>query len=284
MHSIDVTEENFQTEVLDKSKSVPVLVDFWAEWCQPCQILKPVLEKLADEYQGKFVLAKVNADANQQLAASFGVRGIPDVKAVYDGKIVNEFSGVLPEAEIRKFLDLVIPNESEALRLDAIAVLESGDTDAALTLLDKAIASDPNNFKAQIDKAEICVSKNDMETAEAILKKLPLPARESDPRIEEMETRIEIGKRNQDLPDKDALLASVQSNPNDLQAKLNLANVLIAEQNYDAALELLFEMIRQDRHFSDDIARKTVLEIFTLMGPQSPTVRDARKKLASLLN
>lgn len=284
MYSIDVTEENFQTEVIEKSKSVPVLVDFWAEWCQPCQMLKPVLEALAEEYKGKFILAKVNADANQQLAAHFGVRGIPSVKAIYDGKTINEFSGVLPEAEVRKFLDLIIPNESEKLRLDAITVLESGDIDAALALLDKAIASDASNFTAQIDKAEICVNKGDFTEAETLLTKLPLAAREGDTRIDEIETRIDVGKRSQDLPDKDFLLASVEKNPGDLDAKLNLANLYIAEQNFEPALELLFDIIRQDRHFSDDVARKTVLEIFTLMGPQSSTVRDARRKLASLLN
>ena len=288
MYSIDVTEDNFQTEVIEKSSSVPVLVDFWAEWCQPCQMLKPVLEALAEEFKGKFILAKVNSDTNQQLAALFGVRGIPNVKAIYEGKTVNEFSGVLSEADIRKFLELVIPNESETYRLQAQTALESGDSEEALQLLDKAITSDENNYKAQIDKAEICVNSGNMSDAESILKKLPLAARQADAstqeRVQEIETKIGISKRSENLPDKAALLNEIEKNPTDLQAKLNLANVFIAEQEFESALELLFDIIRQDRQFNDDIARKTVLEIFTLVGPQSDTVREARRKLASLLN
>ena len=288
MYSIVVTQENFQAEVIDKSRSVPVLVDFWAEWCQPCQMLKPILEKLAEEYKGKFILAKVDSDANQQLAAAFGVRGIPNVKAIYDGKTINEFSGVLPEEEIRKFLDLIIPNESETYRLNAQTILESGDSAAALQLLEKSIASDENNYKAQIDKAEICANIGNIDEAETIIKKLPLAAREVDTitqeRIQEIETKIGISRRSENLPEKESLLSTIEQNPDNLQARLDLANVYIAEKNFEPALELLFEIIRRDRQFNDDIARKTVLDIFTLAGAQSAMVRDARKKLASLLN
>ena len=284
MHSIEVTEENFQTEVLEKSKSVPILVDFWAEWCQPCQLLKPVLEKLAAEYNGKFILAKVNADTNQTLAAQFGVRGIPNVKAVYGGKIVNEFTGVLPEPEIRKFLSLIIPNESEIKRQHAMTVMKSGDAETALKLLDEAITLDSENYKAQVDKAQICVEQNDITTAAEILKKIPLAVYESDPRIQEIKTKIDIASRSAGLADKKTLLENIKNNPSDLQSKLDLANVFIAEQDYSPALDLLFEIIQQDRQFGDDMARKTILEIFTLAGTQTDMVREARKKLSRLLN
>jgi putative thioredoxin len=284
MYSIDVSEENFQTEVLDKSHTVPVVVDFWAEWCQPCQILKPVLEALAAEYNGKFILAKINADSNQALAAQFGVRGIPSVKAISGGNIVNEFSGVLPEAEIRQFLDQLIPNESELQRRDALKFLESGDIDSALQGLDKAIELDENNFNAQIDKAEICFSKGEMNIAEEMLKKIPLATAESNPRVHELLTSIEIANRTKDLPEKQTLIRNIEKNPKDLKSKLNLANVSIAEKNYPLALDLLFEIIQQDKNFGADVPRKTVLEIFTLIGPQDNLVREARKKLSRLLN
>lgn len=283
MYSIDVSEENFQAEVLDKSKSVPVVVDFWAEWCQPCQILKPVLEALAAEYNGKFILAKINADSNQALAGQFGVRGIPSVKAISGGKIVNEFSGVLPEADIRNFLNQIIPDESELKRRDALELLQAGDTDAALTLLDKAIELNENNIEAQIDKAEICFNQDKLETTEEILKKLPLAATESNPRVQTLQTSIEIANRTSGLADRDTLIAGIKKNPSDLQLKLDLANRFIAEKNYSSALEQLFEIIQRDKSFGGDIARKTILEIFTLIGPQDNLVREARKRLSRLL-
>jgi putative thioredoxin len=284
MHSIDVTADNFQSEVLDKSHTVPVLVDFWAEWCGPCKQLKPILEKLAQEYQGKFILAKVESDANQQLATQFGVRSIPTVKAVHNGTIVNEFTGAMPEGEIRKFLDLIIPNESEALRQDALSLIESGDNDAALLQLEKAISLDANNHNAIIDKAELYANQNDFDNAQAVIDTLPSEVQREDSRIQGIKTKIDIATRIKELPAKDALLADIEKNPADLQLKLHLANVFIAEQNYEPALELLFETISVDRHFDDDAARKTVLEIFTLAGSHNDFVRSARKKLASLLN
>ena len=284
MFSIDVNEENFQTEVLEKSRTVPVLVDFWAEWCQPCKILKPMLESLANEYAGQFILAKINTDTNQQLAANFQVRSIPSVKAIFDGKIINEFSGALSEKDIRHFLEQILPNESELLRQDAITKRDAGQVEAAMNLLDKAIEIDAENVNAHLDKAEIYVSQNNFDAAESILKNLPRSAQDADTRIEELNTKIKIASRLKELPDKASLMRAIQKNPAELQLKLDLANVLIAEQNYAEALELLLETIRIDRKFSDEIARKTVLEIFTLLDPTSPLVRESRRKLASLIN
>jgi putative thioredoxin len=112
----DVDASNFQEIVLEGSRRTPVVMDFWAEWCGPCKVLKPILEKLAEEYQGKFILAKINADHNQDLAAQFGVRGIPSVKAVFNGELLEEFSGAIPEAEVRAFLARIIPSPAEELR------------------------------------------------------------------------------------------------------------------------------------------------------------------------
>jgi len=109
-HSFDVTAANFKQVVLDAPKNVPVLVDFWATWCGPCRVLKPILEKLADEYQGRFILAKVETDANPELAAQFGIRGVPTVKAFLNGQLVDEFSGALPESQVRTFIDALIPS------------------------------------------------------------------------------------------------------------------------------------------------------------------------------
>lgn len=283
MYSKDVSEQDFQADVLEKSKAVPVVVDFWAPWCGPCQVLKPILEKLAEEYQGKFFLAKINADENQALSAQFGVRGIPSVKAVYNGKIVNEFSGALPEPAVREFLNQIIPNESEIKRQQAMAVYESGDTQAALALLNEAVELDDNNVNAKINLAMLLFESHDLQAAKEIIEKLPASAQLEDS-IKELLTKIELSERASELPDKRTLLEQIQQDDMNLQARLDLANHYISEQAYDEAIELLFDVLKKDRHYGDDIARKTMLSIFTLLGPQDSRVRSARKTLASLLN
>ena len=283
MYSLDVSEQNFQTEVIEKSKSVPVVVDFWAPWCGPCQTLKPILEKLAEEYQGKFVLAKVNSDENQALSTQFGVRGIPSVKAVYNGQIVNEFSGALPESAVREFLDSIIPNESEIKRQAAMDSYDAGDTTAALALLDQAINLDDNNHTAKINKAMILVENNDIDSAKALIAELPANIQLGES-VKELVTKIELTERINHLPDKQTLLQQIQQDESNLQARIDLANHYINDQSYEEAFELLFDVIRKDRNFGDGIARSTLLSVFTLIGPQDPRVRTARKTLASLLN
>jgi putative thioredoxin len=283
MYSSDVSEQDFQTEVIEKSKQVPVVVDFWAPWCGPCQVLKPILEKLAEEYQGKFFLAEINADENQALSAQFGVRGIPSVKAVYNGKIVNEFSGALPEPAVREFLDQIIPDESEIKRQEAMAIYESGDLQAALSKLNEAIALDENNFNAKINLAGLLLENNNPHAAKDVVEKLPTSI-QPDEAVRELLTRIELMERTSELPDRQILMQQIREDGMNLQARLDLANLYISEQAYDDALELLFDVLKKDRHYGDDAARKTMLSVFTLLGSQDPRVRSARKNLASLLN
>lgn len=283
MYSKDVSEQDFLVEVIEKSKTVPVVVDFWAPWCGPCQTLKPVLEKLAEEYQGKFFLAKINADENQALSAQFGVRGIPSVKAVYNGKIINEFSGALPEPAVREFLEQIIPNESETQRQEAMAIYDSGDIQTAMALLNKAIAQDENNFNAKVNLATLLFENKEPQAAKDVIEKLPANV-QLEESVRELLTKIELSERTSELPDKQTLLQQIQQDDTNLQARLDLANHYIGEQAYDEAFELLFDVLKKDRHFGDDAARKTMLSVFTLLGPQDPRVRSARKTLASLLN
>ena len=209
MYSLDVSEQNFQTEVIEKSKTVPVVIDFWAPWCGPCQTLKPILEKMAEEYQGKFILAKVNSDENQALSAQFGVRGIPSVKAVYNGQIVNEFSGALPESAVREFLDTIIPNESEIKRQDAMTQYDAGDINAALALLDEAILLDDSNYVAKINKATLLFENQDPHNAKALVDQLPANIQQ-DESVKELLTKIELSERTSELPDKQILLQQIQ--------------------------------------------------------------------------
>jgi putative thioredoxin len=282
-HSFDVTAANFKQVVLDAPQNVPVLVDFWATWCGPCKALKPVLEKLADEYQGKFILAKVETDANPELASQFGIRGVPNVKAFVNGQMVDEFSGALPEGQVREFIERLVPSPGEELRLQAMETYAQGDPAKALQLLGQASQLDPHNENIRIDAAQIMLDAGEMAEAGRLLASLsPLAAQEQ--RVQELLARIEFADKAKDLPDAASLEARVAADENDLEARLQLANLLIAHNRHEPALGQLLEIVRRDRGFQDDIGRKTMLSVFNLLGGGGELVSRYRRLLASALN
>ncbi|KPJ90833.1 MAG: hypothetical protein AMJ53_12830 [Gammaproteobacteria bacterium SG8_11] len=283
MYSFDVSTQNFKDVVVDGSFKHPVVVDFWAPWCGPCKMLKPILEKLAEEFQGKFILAKVNSDENQELAAQFGVRGIPSVKAIRDGKIVDEFSGALPENAVREWLQRLIPSPAEELRLQAQQLYNQGKADQALEMLQQALQMDNSNHAAKLDIATILAAQGQYAEAKAIVGELPANMQVEEA-VAKLITQIEVAERSQHLEDEDVLLEKIAANADDLQAHIDLANVYIGKQQYAQAIEQCFEIIKRDREFQDDIGRKTVISIFNLLNNQGDIVREYRRKLASLLN
>ncbi|HSN39567.1 MAG TPA: tetratricopeptide repeat protein [Burkholderiales bacterium] len=287
MHSIDVDLSNFERIVLEGSRQVPVIVDFWAPWCAPCRALKPVLEKLAGEYQGRFTLAKINSDENQELAAQYGVRGIPNVKAFVDGELVDEFSGALPEAAVREFIGRVVPSPAEELRLQAGALYrQTRDAAPALELLAQAAALDAQNEVIRIDRAEILCDSGKAGEARQLLETLS-PLAQMDDRVAALRARIEFAASASAAPDPGELERRIAQSENDLDARLQLARLRVAREDYAAALDQLLEIIRRDRSFRDDAARKTMLQVFSLLGArqdQSELLSRYRRLLASALN
>ena len=290
---IDANDTSFQHDVLEASHQQPVLVDFWAPWCGPCRALGPLLEKLEAAYGGRFRLVKVNSDQQPELAAQFNVRSIPYVVAFVDGQPVNAFVGALPESQLRAFVDALLPNPSEIERRKALDLLSAGKPEAAVRALRAALALNPANDAARWDLAQTLLDQagaagaadGPAPTAEARdLLDGVAPAARADARHRALTTRADSLARAAALPQRETLQARIAADPADLQARLDLANLLIARADYEPALEQLLEIVGRDRSFGDDIGRKTVLSVFELMADAPAAVAGYRRRLASLLN
>jgi putative thioredoxin len=274
---IDVTLENFESEVIEASMTTPVLVDFWAPWCGPCRALGPVLEKLEAAYGGRFKLVKINSDEQQELAGAFGIRSIPTCVLLKNGQPVDGFMGALPEGQVRAFLDKHVPAETElaaqAEAQEAKQQLEAGDVDAALRRMADALAAAPENDDLREDYVRLLIELGRLDEAAAALApalaRIPVPlrfealdqwlkAREfaaNDPRgqwpIEQFDARIEQNKR-------------------DFETRFAKARVLMNRGEWTAAMDELLEIIMRDKKWDDEAPRKTMVAILELLSPRKP--------------
>ena len=277
---VDVTKENY-ADVMQASFQVPVLIDFWASWCQPCHALMPVLAKLAEEYQGQFVLGKLNTEEEQEIAQQFGIRSIPTVKLFRDGQPVDEFMGALPEQAVRQFLDKHLPRESDAQVLAAHQQLMAGDADGAIALLNTAREADPDNTRIMLVLAEAQAAKGDVDAAEATLESLPIDEA-SAPEVAALRSHLFFARQAADAPAAAALESRLAANPDDLEALYQLAMRKVVEQDVEAGIELLLALMQKDREFRDDAGREGLVKLFDLLG-EDPRVGQYRRRMASLL-
>jgi putative thioredoxin len=282
-HSIDVNSASFDSEVIEASKTQPVLVDFWAPWCAPCRVLKPVLEKLAAEYGGKFKLAKLNSDENQNIAAAYGVRSIPDVMAFKDGKVADHFMGAIPESQVRAFLDRLIPSASEIERARAQQLREAGDLAAAMQALQRALELDATNDLARLDLAGIFVEVKRADEADALVASVR-PNIDWDARIATLRAAIAFSRAAASGGGEQELKAKLAADPANLEARFALASRLAGTGHYRDALEELLEIVCRDKKWKDGEARKQILAIFNLVENQPELVSEYRRKLAATLN
>lgn len=279
---VDVTAANFSSAVVERSYQVPVMVDFWASWCGPCKMLMPVVIKLADEFRGQFVLAKINIDEQQELATRFGVRSVPTVKIVRNGRVVDEFLGAQPESEIRRIIDRHIEKESDRVLDRALDLARVGDTGAALEVIDALLASEPDNNGAKLTKAEVLLAADEVDAAAAVIAALPAEVR-GEPEARLLSAQIAFWRVAQDAPPQEALAARLKANPADAQARHQLGALLIMAGDYEAALEQFLELMRRDRAYGEDAGRKALLQVFELLGGEGELVAQYRRRMAAAL-
>ncbi|BBM72223.1 thioredoxin [Rhodothermus marinus] len=258
---------DFQRDVLEASYRMPVLVDFWAPWCGPCQILGPVLERLAQKYAGKWKLVKVNTDEHPELAMQYGVRGIPAVKLFVNGEVVGEFVGALPEYAIEQWLAEVLPDENRAQLEQIEQLLDEGKLAEAEPLLRKLLAADPGNDKARVLLARIRVF-DDPDEAERLLENLDIAEAAYLQQIEGIRTIARL-LRLKDQPE------SLPEGPG--RDFYRQAIEALARKDFDTAVERLIDVLRKDRYYDDDGARKAGVAIFTLLGARHPVTQRWRR-------
>ena len=278
--TIEAGDDDFETAVLQRSQEVPVLVDFWAPWCGPCRVLGPVLEKLAEEHAGKFLLAKINVDDNPSVAAAFGIQGIPAVKLFRDGAVASEFTGALPEPMVREFLSQFLPSAADQQALEAAELEKAGKIAEAKDLYQAILKSEPSHAKALLGIGRLLMNEGDNQAALNQLDRIPLVAEE---RKEADRLIARLNLQGGAAQDEAEMRAKLKSEPNNLEARFALAQALAGKEKYEEALAEFLTIIKADRSFRDDGARKAAIQIFEVLGSDHPLTEKYRSELAKVL-
>ncbi len=275
--AVDVTDATFTSEVLERSASMPVVVDFWAPWCGPCRILGPIIEKVAGEMAGEVLLAKLNTDENPRTATQYRIQGIPAVKAFRNRAVAGEFTGAVPESQVRAFFQKLAPSPAERAAAKASELARSGNVEQAEEQFREVLRSAPSNADAVVGLAALLIERGEHEEAESLLGRVP-----TDRRAKVLKHRLFLQSFAARHGGED-LDGAVAANPRDARARYRWGVMLAAKGEYEAALDQLLESVRLDRAFADGAARKAVLAVFDILGLESPITRDYQRRLSSIL-
>jgi len=282
-HVVSSGRDRFAADVLEASAAMPVLVDFWADWCGPCKMLAPVLDKLAADFAGRARVVKVDTEAEPQLAAEHGIRSLPTLRLFRHGRAVDQIIGVQPESAIRAMIERYLEKPSDKDRAEAARLLADGRPEEAVLLLEKVLREQPDDEAARVQLIEALIGAGQLQEASAQLESLPVTLLDS-PELRMLEARLHLARTLRDAPDVETLRKRVEEDKADLEARNQLAAREFTSGRQEAALEQWLEILRRDRNFGDGAARKSLLQAFDLMQDREDVVHGYRRQMMALLH
>ena len=285
----EVSEATFMQDVVEASKTKPVIVDFWAPWCGPCKTLGPQLEEVVKAANGAVTMAKVNVDENQMIAGQMQVQSIPTVFAFVNGQPVDGFQGAVSGSEIKAFVERVVAangGETEGGLASAVQsaeqMFEEGDFEAAIETFSAILQEDTNNVKSYVGLMKSHIELGDLDQAEAILNGIPLEISQK-PEVESVHAQLELAKQALDAGPISDLAKLVEKNPDDHEARFKLAQALHGSGQVEDAVDQLLELFKRDKEWNDEAAKSQLFVIFEALEPNNPIVLNGRRKLSSLI-
>jgi putative thioredoxin len=283
----DSDEKGFGQDVIAASKQVPVIVDFWAPWCGPCKTLGPLLEKTVQAARGKVKLVKIDIDKNQRIAQQLRIQSIPAVYAFHNGQPVDGFVGALPESQVKAFVNRLAgaagPSPVEEILGEAKAAIEAGDIQGAAGIYQEVLQAEPDNPAALGGLAKLLAQNGQLDQAKQFLAKVP-PDLANHAEVTGAKAAIALAEQSSGAHDDTAeLLGKLSANPNDHQARLDLAMALLKANQREAAVDELLDIIKRDRNWNEQAARNQLIKLFEAFGPTDPLTKSGRRKLSSIL-